>query len=297
VKKLEDIDSLQSNEEAASLGLITPPMVKPMFIFPFFNFNWGFIFKINIALLNLNKKPDNACTLDCSNINSDCLGLHPEYKTFQTNPKLFLMLGNPALQACKAASSGGDCNNCTAINSFGLEFFGTDLFALFIKFLKERVCEINCGSNYPIKVDNSTFQRGCEATWDKFEEFQNELTKTPIWAKMMVESRLAISKMKWTEETNIYKLLLANGWEEMFTNRTSRARGLRGFVYSFSNLFTNNPFLSRLKNNIANRVHSLYSGLRQASSRQVGPRQAIPRPSFNNRIYAGIRNIRNRFNR
>jgi len=263
-------------------------MVKPMFIFPFFNFNWGFIFKINIALLNLNKKPDNACTLDCVNVNSNCLGLHPEYKMFQSNPKLFLMLGNPALTACKAASTGGDCTNCTAINNFGLEFFGTDLFALFIKFLKERVCEINCGSSYPIKVDNSTFQRGCQATWDKFEEFQDELTKSPKWAKFMVESRVAISKMKWTEETDVFKLLLANGWEEMFTNKTTRARGLRSFVYSISNIFNSNPFLARLNKNIANRVHSLYAGLRQASGRASG------KASIANRFNVGLRNIRER---
>jgi hypothetical protein len=186
----------------------------------------------NTALKSIATKPDDTCDINCSDLSSSCAKLHPRNIKYQVDPVLFLKLGKPALDFCKNGTNF--CGSCKAIQSFGTNYFGADKFALFLGFLKNRVCELSCGQLNGVIVTNGTFEKGISSTWDGMEEYQRSFVGSGRYRRysMMGSYRqIRDAKNKWDSDSKMYSLLLSNLWQNLFHHdRDEIKKNLYSFV-------------------------------------------------------------------
>jgi hypothetical protein len=191
----------------------------------------GFFSKIS-AFKYLQKQPTDSCFIGCKELSSSCARLHPRTKEKQIDPTLYLMLGKPALESCKNGTNV--CGTCNAIQPFGLKYFGSDKFALFLRFLKERVCELNCGVTMGVQVTNSTFEKGITSSWNGMEQYEGSGKGIfRLISHIKNAKQIKEEKEKWDSDSKMYSLLLSNLWQNLFSrDRTEIMKKLAAFVAS-----------------------------------------------------------------
>jgi hypothetical protein len=155
------------------------------------------------------------------------------------------MLGKPALESCKNGTNV--CGNCKAIEPFGKKYFGSDRFALFLRFLKERVCELNCGQAMGVQVTNSTFEKGITSSWNGMEQYMGTGSFfSKLISQVKNSKQIKHEKEKWDSDSKMYSLLLSNLWQNLFSReRNQILKKLAAFVAETKQTF--GKFFSRVE--------------------------------------------------
>jgi len=130
---------------------------------------------------------------------------------------MYLVLKPDTYAECQQNSTGKVCNTCQAVNSYGINYFGSEVFAVFLRFLKERVCELNCGAvatNDYLIVQNSTFGDLIGATYTQYQAY---LTGAKLVA--------TYNQSAWDQSSYFYNLLLGNFWNYFFIGSNASGSG------------------------------------------------------------------------